>query len=131
LPYLYEDLDLALRLHQRDGFRLLYNRAAHAEHLQAVDLESWKLRVARIAEAERQFVTLHPEIPPYFHNLFSEALARRATRGYGERLAHFVPAGVPWLGPSIWSRADLFYRQALAPAFLQAWDAATPATSTS
>ncbi len=29
LPYLYEDLDLARRLHER-GFRLLYNRAASA-----------------------------------------------------------------------------------------------------
>ena len=49
LPYGYEDLDLALRMHRRDGFRLLYNSSAVAEHLHPMDLDFWKRRVARIA----------------------------------------------------------------------------------
>ena len=54
LPYGYEDLDLALRMHELDGFRLLYNRAAGAEHLHAMDLDFWTRRVARIADRRRE-----------------------------------------------------------------------------
>jgi GT2 family glycosyltransferase len=123
LPYGYEDLDLALRMHRREGFRLLYNRAAGAEHLHAMDLDFWKRRVARIAVSERQFVAMHPEIPGYFHDMFTDAAARRRAIGYGERLARLVPRRLPLAGPYVWSRADLFYRQALAGPFLEAWQA--------
>jgi glycosyltransferase involved in cell wall biosynthesis len=121
LPYLYEDLDLALRMHQRDGFRLLYNRAARAEHAQSTDLYAWKQRMRRVAVAERRFVGLHPEFPPYFHDLLSDAVARPAATGRTERLARFIPGRVPLLGSYIWGQLDLFYRQSLAPAFLEAW----------
>jgi GT2 family glycosyltransferase len=122
LPYGYEDLDLALRMHERDGFRLLYNPDARAEHLHAMDLEFWQRRVRRIAAAERQFVELHPEVPPYFHDLFKDAAARPPVSGRVERLVRLLPPWIP-LGPYVWGRLDLFYRQALAPAFLDAWDA--------
>lgn len=124
LPYGYEDLDLALRMHRRDGFRLLYNRAAGAEHLHAMDLEFWTRRVARIAISERQFVEMHPEIPAYFHQMFTDAAARPRVAGHGDRVARFVPRGLPLVGPYVWSRADLFYRQVLAGPFLNAWHAA-------
>lgn len=124
LPYGYEDLDLALRMHRRDGFRLLYNRDAAAEHLHAMDLDFWKRRVARIAASERQFVELHPEIPAYFYKMFTEAAARPRVDGHGERLARFLPRGLPLVGPYVWSRADRFYRQTLAGPFLEAWRAA-------
>jgi glycosyltransferase involved in cell wall biosynthesis len=126
LPYGYEDLDLALRMHRRDGFRLLYNRAATAEHLHAMDIEFWKRRVARIAVSERQFVELHPEIPAYFHALFTSAAARRRVGHHGELLARLTPRWVPLLGPHVWSRVDLYYRQALAEPFLEAWRTRRP-----
>lgn len=130
LPYLYEDLDLALRMHRADGFRLLYNRAARAEHLQATDLDLWKRRTPRLAASERQFVRMHPEIPPYFHDLFADAATQPPVGRRGERLARFIPGRVPLLGPYVWSRADLYYRQALAGPFLEAW-AGAPAHSPS
>jgi glycosyltransferase involved in cell wall biosynthesis len=124
LPYGYEDLDLALRMHRRGGFRLLYNRAASAEHVHPMDLDFWKQRVARIALSERRFVEMHPEIPAYFYDLFAAAAARPRVAPYGDRLARFVPRRLPLVGPYVWSRADIFYRQALAGPFLEAWQAA-------
>ncbi len=120
LPFGYEDLDLALRMHQH-GFRLLYNRAASAEHLHPMDLEFWKRRVARIAVSERRFVALHPEFPPYFHDLFSKAAAAPQARGRGARLVRFVPRSLPLIGPRVWGSADAAWRQALAGPFLEAW----------
>ena len=123
LPFGYEDLDLALRMHEH-GFRLLYDRAAVAEHVHPMDLEFWKRRVARIAISERQFVRMHPQFPPYFHDLFTKALGDPPAKGRGERLARFVPRWVPVVGPRVWASADAVYRQALARPFLEAWDAA-------
>lgn len=120
LPFGYEDLDLALRMSEH-GFRLLYNRAAVAEHLHEMDLEFWKRRVARIAISERQFVKMHPEVRPYFHDMFSAAAAEKPAKGRGERLARFVPRWVPVVGERAWWSADAVYRQALAGPFLEAW----------
>jgi GT2 family glycosyltransferase len=125
LPFGYEDLDLALRM--RDlGFRLLYNRAAVAEHLHPMDIEFWKRRVARIAISERAFVRMHPEIPAYFYEMFTSAVSGQRARGRGARLAAFIPPWLPWLGPRVWSSVDAYYRQALAPHFLEAWATAAP-----
>jgi glycosyltransferase involved in cell wall biosynthesis len=124
LPYGYEDLDLALRMHERFGFRLLYNRAAVAEHLHPMDLEFWKRRVARIAVSERQFVTMHPDVPPYFHDLFAAAAAAPPAKGRAARLARFVPRSTPVIGPRVWGSADAVFRQALAPSFFEGWRAA-------
>lgn len=121
LPYGYEDLDLSLRMHRRDGFRLLYNRAAVAEHLHAMDIGFWKRRVVRVAASERQFVALHPDFRPYFHDLFADAAARPRVTDVGDRLAHFIPRQLPLLGRYVWARADLYYRQTLAGSFLEAW----------
>ncbi len=124
LPYGYEDLDLALRMHRRDGFRLLYNRGAAAQHLHAMDLDFWKGRVERIAASEREFVRKHPDVPAYFHDLFTRAAAAPAVGPAGDRLAWLVPRRIPLVGPFVWARADLFYRQQLAKPFLAAWAAA-------
>lgn len=123
LPFGYEDLDLGLRMHEH-GFRLLYNRAASAEHLHPMDLEVWKKRVPRIALAERQFVALHPDFPPYFFNLFSASAAAPPARGRAARLAPWVPPSIPVVGPWVWMSVDAVYRQALAEPFLKTWWAA-------
>jgi hypothetical protein len=86
-----------------------------------MNIEFWKRRVARIAISERQFVGMHPEIRPYFYDMFSAARAGRPAKGRGERLARFVPRSVPVLGPRVWASADAVYRQALAEPFLAAW----------
>ena len=121
LPFGYEDLDLALRMHAH-GFRLLYNRAAVAEHVHPMDVGFWKRRVARIAISERRFASMHPGFVPYFHELFSKAAAEPPARGRWARLARFVPRSAPVIGERVWRSADAVYRQALAGPFLEAWE---------
>jgi hypothetical protein len=124
LPYGYEDLDFAYRAN-RLGLRVLYNRDAVVEHLRTMTLEFWKRRVRRIAAAEHEFVRVHPDVPPYFHHMFSNAMALPPARGRGVRLARWIPPWVPWLGPRVWTSADLAFRRALAPHFLEAWEEAS------
>ena len=121
-PFDYEDLDLGYRLDTR-GFRLLYNRDAVGHHLHPTTLERYAGRMARVAAAERRWVTRYPELPAYFHDRLSEALAAPPARGRGRHLVRLLrPTGR--LGGRAWSSADLYYRQRLAPAFLEAWKAA-------
>jgi GT2 family glycosyltransferase len=126
LPYLYEDIDWAYRA-RTHGLRVLYNRDAVVDHYRTdATLDAWKQKMARSAQTERQFVALHPEVRPWFHAMFTDALKHPASRGRGVPLLGRVPRGVPWLGPAVWTSADLYFRQALAPYFLDAWERAEP-----
>jgi GT2 family glycosyltransferase len=120
-PFLYEDMDLAYRLHDV-GFTLLYAAAARGEHHHPTTLDDYRPRIAEIAHAERRFVEKHPELPPYFHDRFVTAggLAPRDGRA---RLLSFIPYDAPLLGRWIWRRIDAHYKQELAPTFLAAWEA--------
>jgi len=122
-PYGYEDTDWAYRA-SKVGFRLVYNRAAIVDHLRPMTLEFWKNRARRVAAAEYAFSRLHPELPPWFHGIFSAAATMPLARGRGISLAPYVPRSVPWLGRRVWASVDIAYKQALAPHFLEAWDAA-------
>ena len=121
-PFLYEDLDLGYRLSEL-GLRLLYNPAARAQHLHHSTVEEWRSRMANTARAEHRFVTLHPGLEPWFRNRMADVMRHPPARGRtGRHLLRWVPPGTPWLGPKVWGNATLYYRQQLAPAFLQAWD---------
>lgn len=122
-PFRYEDTDIARRMAPL-GFRLLYNPDARGEHLHAVTLEAWHCTVAIVARAERRFMRRYPDAKPFFFNLFTRSPEPLRWRPLGARLAPFVPAGVPWLGPRVWARARATYRQELARPFLAAWAAA-------
>jgi GT2 family glycosyltransferase len=124
LPYLYEDLDWAYRA-SKHGLRVLYNRRAVVDHVRpGMTLEFWKEKARRMAAAEREFVTKHPEMEPWFHKKFAAAAARPQLRGRATKLAPYVPEWVPWLGPKVWRNAKIAYWQALAPYFLEAWEEA-------
>lgn len=120
LPYLYDDLDFGYRA-SKVGFRLLYNRNAVVEHLRTMDLQFWKTKMSRLAVAERAFVRIHPEIEPYFHRAFSDAAGRPKARGRGRHLIRWIQPEFPVLGPRAWRSADLYFKQALAPDYLEAW----------
>lgn len=124
LPYGYEDLDFGYRA-SKLGLRLLYNRRARVEHLREFDLEFYKRRVRRTARAELEFVRKHPEIEPYFFRMFSHAARLHRVRGRGRHLIRWVPRGFPLIGERAWRSADLFFRQELAPDFLEAWEEAS------
>ena len=122
-PFLYEDIDLGLRLFEH-GFRLLFNRDASAEHVHQPRVEEWRERMRLVASAERRWVERHPGQRAYFHDLFADALARPPARGRGRPLVRLIPRGVPLLGPRVWASNDLYYRQLLADAFMAGWDSA-------
>ncbi len=122
-PYGYEDTDWAYRA-SKVGFRLMYNRRGIVDHLRPMTLEFWKKRARRVAAAEYAFTQLHPELPPWFHRIFSAASKMPPARGRGIRLAPYVPRRLPWMGPRVWASVDIAYKQALAPHFLAAWDEA-------
>jgi GT2 family glycosyltransferase len=125
LPFLYEDMDLARRMHGH-GFRLLYHRGAVAEHLHEPTIAGWQRRMEMIGMAERAFVARHPEVRPYFHERFAAAMAGAPARGHSARLIRWLPRSFPMLGERAWTSADLYYGQALAPAFFAGWRAARP-----
>ena len=120
-PFHYEDLDLA----RRAGLRVLFAPDAIGEHVHEQTLESQRERIAGIAAAERRFVERYPDVRPHFREALLPALAAEPGRGWGARLAGVVPERVPVLGPAVWKRADLWWRQQLATAFASGWDAAT------
>jgi len=123
-PFGYEDIDLGLRLFQH-GFRLLYNPAADAEHLHQPDLEQWKRRMGFVGVAERRWIERYPGERPYFHDRFSEALSCPPLNGRrGRLLMRWVPKEFPVIGRSVWENGDLWFRQQLAPAFMEAWEKA-------
>ena len=123
-PYGYEDTDWAYRAHAL-GFRLLYNRRALVDHLRDMDVAFWQKRVRRVARAELTFCRLHPEMEPWFHNMFSHAAQEPRSRGRAVRLARYVPRRTPWLGRRVWDAVDRAFRQELAPHFLAAWEDVT------
>jgi GT2 family glycosyltransferase len=120
-PFLYEDIDLGVRLFEH-GFRLLYNRAARAEHLHQPSVGQWQQRMRLVAAAERRWVEKRPEQAPYFHGLFADAASKPPARGRGRHLVRLIPRTTPWLGAKVWASADLYFRQQLAEAFMSAWE---------
>jgi len=123
LPYLYEDIDWGYRAREH-GLRVLYNRRAVVDHWRPMTLDVWKARAPMLAATEWQFTTMHPDVEPWFFQKFSDAVARPRARGRGARAARFVPRWVPWVGERVWFNADVYWRQAIAPHFLESWEAA-------
>lgn len=119
-PFGYEDLEFAYRA-SKIGLRVLYNPRAVVDHLRPMTLEFWQRRVRRIAVAEHRFVSIYPEMPAYFHAMFSEALRFPPATGRGVSLLPYVPRGLPWIGARVWASADRYFKQAMAPHFLEAW----------
>ncbi len=122
-PFGYEDMDLAKRLEPL-GFRLLYNRAARAEHLHPVTIEEWRGTVARIAASERRFVRRYPDVEPYYYRVLTRPGTISPVWRRAAVLAGIVPPAFPWLGPRVWAGAKASYRRQLAAPFLAAWDQA-------
>jgi len=125
LPFGYEDLDLAYRMHAR-GFRLLFNRSARGEHVREMTLESVRARMPMMASSERAFCAKHHEIQPYFLNMFRDAASRPPAPHRLARLARVVPPGAPLIGRRVWASADARFKEALAPDFMRAWEESRP-----
>jgi GT2 family glycosyltransferase len=130
LPYLGEDTDFAYRGHKL-GMQLFYNDRARVDHLRTMSFELVSRRVRRMAAAEYELSQKHPELEPWWHEIFTRVLESPPARGRGVKFAPYVPRGTPWLGRKVWSSVDLAYKQALAPYFVDAWDEAVAGRSDS
>lgn len=122
-PFHYEDLDLGRRLHDH-GLRLLFNRGASAQHLKSETLESWRRRLPGVAAAEYRFARRHPDVQPFFYELFRKALDGPPARNRLARLAAIVGPQTPLIGRRVWANFGWLCRQQLAPVFMAAWEAA-------
>jgi GT2 family glycosyltransferase len=123
LPYRYDDIDWGYRAREH-GLRVLLNRRAVVDHWRPMSVEGWRLRAPVLAATEWKFCELHPEIPPWYWRMFSDAANQPPLGPWAARLAGFVPRWVPWLGPRVWDRASVHWRQQIAPPFLAAWNRA-------
>jgi glycosyltransferase involved in cell wall biosynthesis len=119
-PFLYEDIDIGHRM-AGQGFRLVYSRRAAGEHLHETRLEDWMPRMAATAQAERMWVSLHPELVPYFHDRFTRALEGPPGSRLAARATGLVPRRLPLIGARVWDSADRYFSRRLGPAFLEAW----------
>jgi GT2 family glycosyltransferase len=128
LPYGYEDLDWGYRAREY-GLRAVLNRAAVVDHWREMTVEQWQARAARLAVSEWRFCQLHPDVAPWFHRMFSDAARHPVGGRKAVRATRFVPRSTPWLGPAVWNRADMYWRQQIAPHFLSAWEAAVSGRS--
>jgi glycosyltransferase involved in cell wall biosynthesis len=124
LPYLYEDLDWGYRAREH-GLRVIYNRRAIVDHWRPMTVEVWQKRAPMLAAAEWQFCQLHPDMNPWYYEMFSSAAAVAPGGRRSARLVRWVPLSVPWLGTRVWDRAALHWRQEIAPHFLTAWERAS------
>jgi glycosyltransferase involved in cell wall biosynthesis len=123
LPYLYEDLDWAYRA-RKHGLRVVFNRRAVVDHWREMTVAYWQARARQLAASEWTFCQLHPDVPPWFHGLFSAAAAVPPGGRRSAMVTRLVPQRAPWLGRWVWDRAGLYWRQQLAAPFLEAWNAA-------
>jgi GT2 family glycosyltransferase len=121
LPYGYEDLDWGYRA-RAHGLRVIFNREAVVDHWRTMSVEDWQTRAARLAISEWRFCQMHPDVPPWFWRMFHDAAIQPPAGQRAGRLVALIPYWVPWLGPRIWRRATLQWRQAIAPHFLAVWN---------
>ncbi len=123
LPYGYEDLDWGYRAREH-GVEVIFNEQAAVEHWRLMTVEDWQARAPRLAVSEWRFCQLHPDVPPWFHRMFTAAAAQPPGGRRAAALVRFVPRQTPRLGRWLWDRATLHWRQQIAPEFLLAWNAA-------
>jgi GT2 family glycosyltransferase len=123
LPYGYEDLDWGYRA-KAHGLRVFFNRSAIVDHWREMTVEHWQARAPRLAVSEWRFCQLHPELDPWFQPKFAAAMTVPSGGRRSAAMARWVPRRTPYIGRRVWSRADLHWRQQIAPHFLAAWDAA-------
>lgn len=119
-PFGYEDIDVGYRMAEQ-GLRLLFSRRAAAEHLHMTRLEDWRARMADTARAEHIWVSMHPDLAPYFRDRFARAVAGPAGSRLAALATRFVPRRLPLVGERIWDSGDRYFSRRLGPAFLEAW----------
>jgi GT2 family glycosyltransferase len=119
----YEELDLGWRLHER-GMRLRYEPQAQAHHLHRYDWPAIERRYANRARAERVMLSKHDWFTPWFYNRIRYYASQPPVSRTWPVIADRVPERPRRLQAWTRERANRWYHQRLAPAFLRAWEEA-------
>ena len=120
-PFVYEDIDLGLRLGDK-GLRLLYRPEARTFHLHRYDWPSMRRRFRTIGCGEYVMTAKHPELPPYFLDRIRNR--RRVAPGSPwPWLVDLVPSRPEALRRAAEERADAWYSKRLTSSFLAGWTA--------
>lgn len=117
----YEDLDFGWRLHQH-GVRLLYEREAVARHLHRYKWDGLERRYKSRARAERLMMSKHSWFSPFFAERIAAAAAQPQVSGVWPWIVEVVPPRATRYRRAAERRANLWYHQRLAPAFLSEWN---------
>jgi GT2 family glycosyltransferase len=115
----YEDLDCGWRLGER-GMRLLYEPGARALHLHEYDWSRLVQRWESRAGAEQLMAAKHAWFEPWFAARIRAAARDAPVSKVWPLVVDVVPRRLTRLRRGAESRADRWYLQHLAPAFLRA-----------
>jgi GT2 family glycosyltransferase len=118
--YDYEDLDFGWRAREH-GMRLLYERDALVEHLHPYDWATLERRYRSHAAGERVMAAKHEWFTPWFHDHIAAAAAEPSASRLWPLLVDRVPRRPARVRRAFERRADRYYLQRLAPAFMAAW----------
>jgi GT2 family glycosyltransferase len=116
----YEDLDLGWRLGEH-GMRLLYEPAAVVQHLHPYDWAAVRRRYESRAGAERLMLAKHDWFRPWFRDQLEAAEREPPGSRLWTLVVDRIPKRATRLRRPVERRADLHYRQRLAPYFIAAW----------
>ncbi len=114
--YYYEDLDAGVRLDER-GMRLLYERAAVADHLHHYAEDRYAVRLAGVAAGERLMAAKHPQFRPFFAERF------RSVEGVPQPSRRWRHAATLALPGALQDKASAAWTARFAPDFLDAFEA--------
>lgn len=120
-PFVYEDIDLGIRLARR-GLKLLYDPEARTWHLHRYTWASLLARFAIVGSGEYIFGTKHPEVRPYFLDRITHR-RRVLPLSPWPWLVDLLPEGGGRLRRQTERRADSHYLKRLTGAFLTGWTA--------
>jgi len=114
----YEDLDLAYRL-DKAGMQLRHDEAALAHHLHSYDWAALERRYRGRARGEWLMAHKHEWFKPFFGGRVRYAASQPWVSSVWRYLADVAPGR---LGEAARPKANRFYHQRLAPAYIDAWD---------
>lgn len=120
----YEDLDLGWRLGEH-GIHLLYEPSAVAQHVHPYDWRAVIRRYESRAGAEQLMMRKHDWFRPWFHGQIEQAAREPRASRLWPLTVDRVPQRPARVRRAFERRANRYYLQRLAPAFLTAWATAS------
>src|SRR5262249_55014660 len=113
----YEDIDLGMRLNDL-GLVLRYEPGARALHDHQYTIAGLKRRFATVAAGEWMMIQKHPDFQAFFTPRIQQAEASPQASALWQRIVDRVPERAHRLKERARSRANIWYLQRVADAYL-------------